>query len=440
MMNTLSYGSVCSGVEAASVAWDNIGFTPSWFSEIDDFPSAVLAYRWPGVANLGDMTLIGNMIISGEVEAPDILVGGTPCQSFSVAGLRGGMSDSRGQLTIAYIQLANIIDEVRIKNGKQPCIIIWENVPGVLSSKDNAFGSFLAGLAGERENLQPTRGGVSKWSNAGVVLGPKRKIAWRILDAQHFGVPQRRRRVFLVASARNGFEPHEVLFESESLHGDITPSARTQKNITKNVKSCTGVSDKTRRGLASGKNVVSTLMANAGTKLWLGNQEAFSGDYFILEPITISGNMIGREAASGGNGKGFDTTGMGYTLTTNDRHAVAYSFDSLGSNSMKSKNPNSGCREVTISKTLDTMYPCPSKNQGGLAIVHKEPNFVVRRLTPLECERLQGFPDNHTQVPFKGKSVEDCPDSPRYTAMGNSMAVPVMRWLGERVHAEVFRL
>ena len=397
MMNTLSYGSVCSGVEAASVAWDNIGFTPSWFSEIDDFPSAVLAYRWPGVANLGDMTLIGNMIISGEVEAPDILVGGTPCQSFSVAGLRGGMSDSRGQLTIAYIQLANIIDEVRIKNGKQPCIIIWENVPGVLSSKDNAFGSFLAGLAGERENLQPTRGGVSKWSNAGVVLGPKRKIAWRILDAQHFGVPQRRRRVFLVASARNGFEPHEVLFESESLHGDITPSARTQKNITKNVKSCTGVSDKTRRGLASGKNVVSTLMANAGTKLWLGNQEVFSGDYFILEPITISGNMIGREAASGGNGKGFDTTGMGYTLTTNDRHAVAYS-------------------------TSD------------------EPNFVVRRLTPLECERLQGFPDNHTQVPFKGKSVEDCPDSPRYTAMGNSMAVPVMRWLGKRVHAEVFRL
>ena len=159
MMNTLSYGSVCSGVEAASVAWDNIGFTPSWFSEIDDFPSAVLAHRWPKVANLGDMTLIGNMIISGEVEAPDILVGGTPCQSFSVAGLRGGMSDSRGQLTIAYIQLANIIDEVPIKNGKQPCIIIWENVPGVLSSKDNAFGSFLAGLAGERENLQPTRRG-----------------------------------------------------------------------------------------------------------------------------------------------------------------------------------------------------------------------------------------------------------------------------------------
>ena len=119
--------------------------------------------------------------------------------------------------------------------------------------------------------------------------------------------------------------------------------------------------------------------------------------------------MIGREAASGGNGKGFDTTGMGYTLTTNDRHAVAYSFDSLGSNSMKSN-------------------------------VHKEPNFVVRRLTPLECERLQGFPDNHTQVPFKGKSVEACPDSPRYTAMGNSMAVPVMRWLGKRVHAEVFRL
>lgn len=195
----LTYGSVCSGIEAASVAWEPLNMKPEWFSEIEPFPCAVLNHHWSEVKNLGDMTSITTQLKSGEVTAPDVLVGGTPCQAFSVAELRGGLSDERGQLTLSFVELADCIDEIRIKEGKEPAIIVWENVPGVLSSKDNAFGCFLAGLAGESEELKPTG---NKWLNAGVVSGSQRTIAWRILDAQHFGVPQRCRRVFVVATAR----------------------------------------------------------------------------------------------------------------------------------------------------------------------------------------------------------------------------------------------
>ncbi|WP_435353010.1 DNA cytosine methyltransferase [Morganella morganii] len=149
------YGSVCSGIEATSVAWEPVGMKPLWFSETEPFPSAVLAAHWPQVDNLGDMTKIAAAVRAGDVPAPDLLVGGTPCQAFSVAGLRGGLSDERGQLTLSYVELADSIDEKREQNGEQPAIIVWENVPGVLSSKDNAFGCFLAGLAGESEELKP---------------------------------------------------------------------------------------------------------------------------------------------------------------------------------------------------------------------------------------------------------------------------------------------
>ena len=217
---SLTYGSVCSGIEAASVAWEPVGMKPLWFSEIEPFPSAVLAAHWPQVDNLGDMTKLAAAVRAGDVPAPDLLVGGTPCQAFSVAGLRGGLSDERGQLTLSYVELADSIDEKREQNGEQPAIIVWENVPGVLSSKDNAFGCFLAGLAGESEELKPTG---EKWTNVGYVSGPKRTIAWRIPDAQYFGVAQRRRRVFVVASARTDICPAEILFEYDSMHGDITP-------------------------------------------------------------------------------------------------------------------------------------------------------------------------------------------------------------------------
>ena len=217
----MRFGSVCSGIEAASVAWNPLGWEAAWFSEIEPFPCALLAHHYPNVPNLGDMTKIAPRILSGEVEAPDILCGGTPCQSFSLAGLRKSLDDARGNLSLTFCELANAIDTARSLSGLAPAIIFWENVPGVLSTKDNAFGCFLAGLARLDVPLEIPGG---KWGGAGYVCTGKRAVAWRTLDAQYFGVPQRRRRVFVVASARDGFDPCQVLFERTSLSGNPQPS------------------------------------------------------------------------------------------------------------------------------------------------------------------------------------------------------------------------
>lgn len=216
----MKFGSVCSGIEAASVAWHPLGWQASWFAEIEPFPCAVLAHHYPDVPNLGDMTTIAKRVLTGEVEAPDVLAGGTPCQAFSVAGLRESLADERGNLTLKFVELADAIDFVRTRDGRPPAIVFWENVPGVLSTKDNAFGCFLAGLAGEDEPLRAPGG---KWANAGAVYGPARAIAWRTLDAQYFGLAQRRRRVFVVASARDGFDPATVLFEWDGVRRDSAP-------------------------------------------------------------------------------------------------------------------------------------------------------------------------------------------------------------------------
>lgn len=452
----LSFGSVCSGIEAASVAWEPLGWRASWFAEIEPFPSAVLAYHWPQVTNLGDMTKIRERVTSGEVSAPDVLVGGTPCQAFSVAGARKSLSDDRGQLTLEYVRLLNEIDAARSIQGEQPAIAVWENVPGVLNTKDNAFGCLLGALAGEECELQPSG---KKWGNAGCVFGPQRAVAWRVLDAQYFGVAQRRRRVFVVASAREGFNPAEVLFEFDGVRRDSAPCRSAWQEATASA----GNSTESTGGTISGKQIFPTLQASMGSKLWLGNQEAFSGDYFVVhgtqDPLTqdnqafplgrnhgqenvvfsiqgntvdrnvkqngsgisiecahtlntqdrhavafgIQGNMIGRSISAGPAGSGISDN-IGFTLTKGDRHAVAYAFDSLSSNSMKSKNPHSGCRKVDLAKTLDTTDPNPSKNQGGIGILHG----LVRRLTPVECERLQGFPSSENKYIIQQSKDNDC--------------------------------
>jgi DNA (cytosine-5)-methyltransferase 1 len=224
----MKFGSVCSGIEAASVAWHPLGWQAAWLSEIEPFPSAVLAHHYPTAPNLGDMTALPKRILSGEVEAPDLFCGGTPCQAFSVAGLRQSLDDDRGNLSLTFVEIANAIDNRRLDAGHVPAIIFWENVPGVLNTKDNAFGCFLGALAGEDAPLEPAG---KRWTNAGCVYGPQRTVAWRVLDAQYFGVAQRRRRVFVVASARENFDPAAVLFEFEGVRRDTAPRREAGERI-----------------------------------------------------------------------------------------------------------------------------------------------------------------------------------------------------------------
>lgn len=284
----MKYGSVCSGIESATVAWHHLGWTPVFFSEIEKFPSELLAHYYPSVPNHGDMTKFEEW--GYEVGSIDILVGGTPCQSFSVAGLRGGLSDDRGNLALTYMRM---VDQLR------PKWCIWENVPGVLSSsRGRDFGSIVGALA---------------------ELGYS--CAWRVLDAQNFGVPQRRRRVFLIGcSSGNWRDPASILFEQSCGSGGFEESGKTRKEFTKRFGKC----------------------VKAG-------------------PLTA---------------------GM---------HKGPRGTESIESNH----------------------------------IINDEKS--VRRLTPIEAERLQGFPEGYTD--FK----ENTPDAPRYKALGNSMAVPVMRWIGERM-------
>lgn len=227
----MRFGSVCSGIEAASVAWNPLGWEAAWLAEIEPFPSAVLAHHFPNVPNYGDMTTLPERILSGEIEAPEMLCGGCPCQAFSVAGQRKSLDDDRGNLTLTFIEIADAIDHVRTLRGDRTAIVFYENVPGLLSTKDNAFGCFLAGIIGANAPLEPGTKG-NKWPSAGEATGPKRKASWRVLDAQYFGVPQRRKRLFVVASASEGFDPSKVLFESPCVSRDPEQSIETREGST----------------------------------------------------------------------------------------------------------------------------------------------------------------------------------------------------------------
>ncbi|EAP8141621.1 phage N-6-adenine-methyltransferase [Salmonella enterica subsp. enterica serovar Cerro] len=447
----MKYGSVCSGIEAASKAWEPLGWKPAWFSEIEPFPSAVLAHHWPEVTNLGDMTKIADAVRAGEVEAPDILVGGTPCQAFSIAGLREGLSDDRGQLTLSYVELANAIDAKRRERGEPESIIVWENVPGVLSSKDNAFGCFLAGLAGESSELQPAGG---KWTHAGCVSGPERVIAWRVLDAQFFGVAQRRRRVFVVASARKGFDPAAVLFELDSLRRDSAPRRETQKAVAaltaRGVGTC-GADDNQAQaghliafggGNTAGHIDVATACTAHGIRL-----------DFDTETFAVHGTQdpdTNRELAHTlGRNNGQENACIAFSYKDNGADATSDLSPTIRAGNHDKSHANSGQPPAIAyafkagqgakaggigyaEEQSPTLTSASSGTNLAPAVMH---GVAVRRLTPVECERLQGFPDNHTMISWRGKDADECPDGPRYKAIGNSMAVPVMRWIGERIAA-----
>jgi len=411
----MKYGSVCSGIEAASVAWHELGFEPAWFSEIEPFPSAVLAHHWPRTANYGDMLRLPDMVANGDILAPDVLVGGTPCQAFSVAGKRGSLEDERGALTLAYVELANEIDRVRQSDGSDPCIIVWENVPGVLNTKDNAFGCFLAGLAGESEPLVAAGG---RWTNAGCVFGPQRTVAWRTLDAQYFGLAQRRRRVFVVASARDGFDPTEVLFERDGLRRDTAPSRKTGQSPAADAGA--GAAGGSHWGSLTNPHPYLNQSHNTGgigANNGKGSSEDGTGRGVptIAHTVALRGRDGGATAEVGGE----VATALRASTGGGDKpHVLAFSAKDYGADATDNLSPK--MRAGGHSKS--------HANAGVMPAIASL--LAVRRLTPRECERLQGFPDEHTLVPHRNKPAAD---GPRYKALGNSMAVPVMRWVGKRI-------
>lgn len=385
----MRYLSVTSGIEAATAAWHPLGWEPVAFSEIEPFPCKVLAHHYPNVPNLGDMTKFKEW---SDYDI-DLLVGGTPCQSFSVAGLRKGLDDPRGNLMLTFLAIAD-----RYK----PKWIVFENVPGLLSSNGGRdFGTFL----GAMEKL-------------------RYGFAYRVLDAQFvrtdgcpYAVPQRRRRVFVVGCLGDWGRAAAVLFDSESLRGNPPPRREAGKGVAGTITQGAdrgGTADYDNfipSGTCSGKPTFGTLMANCGTKLWLGNQEALTGDYHVFDApayrIALAGNTIGRQPHNGGNGTGFDESGTMYTLTKTDVHVVAFHVDA---------QPD----EMNFSE--ETTATLTKSQHAGVM----QSNMQVRRLTPRECERLQAFPDDYTNIP--GAS-----DTTRYKALGNSMAVNVMQLIGERI-------
>ena len=355
----MNFGSVCSGIEAASAAWEPLGWKAQFLSEIEPFPAAVLAHHYPTVPNLGDMTKFKEW----KNHDIDVLVGGTPCQSFSVAGLRKGLADPRGNLMLTYLAIA---DKYR------PEWLVWENVPGVLSSNGGKdFGTFLGGL-GE--------------------LGYG--FAYRVLDAQHFGVPQRRRRVFVVGCLGDWRAAAAVLFERHSLQGNPAPSRGKGKDAAFGL---VGGIDYENNGHGVDQPTGPLLKGSP------------TGGGRPL-PAVVTGTMCMATGQAGAE----------ISPTLNCNHEAPIVFDTTQITSRANGcNPQRG-------------DPCHPLAAGAHAPAIALSALQVRRLTPRECERLQGFPDDYTQVPYRGRHAAD---GPRYKALGNSMAVPVMAWIGSRIDA-----
>ncbi|MGY3024855.1 DNA (cytosine-5)-methyltransferase 1 [Pseudomonas lurida] len=512
-MPDITYGSVYSGIEAATQAWHPLGMRAAWFAEIEPFPSAVLAHHYPNVPNHGDMTKLAALVLAGKIPAPDALVGGTPCQAFSVAGMRERLTDPRGALTIKYVELADAVDYVRAGQRKPASVIVWENVPGVLSDKGNAFGCFLGALAGEDCELQPPG---KKWQDAGCVYGPKRTIAWRVLNAQYFGLAQRRRRVFVVASARDGFDPAEVLLEREGVGRDTAPRRGQGQDVTgtapfgaalqcgcgsvfaeslgeygcPNCEGDEGPAVDMFGGIpAFGGHSLAGSIERAATLTAKDSRLDIESETFLIHP-EVAGALTSN-AFSGGAGGRPDGAAAGHflvapTLAGCGRKNGGYSYDGLPCvaatldtsygrlQGCSGQDANHGHSHLVVHGTQD---PCVSFDQahapgrnndqenavlafqergrtggrsldvgGDIAYAltapgdggrSQERNIMdtngVRRLTPVECERLQGKGDDYTLIPWRGKPASECPDGPRYKAIGNSKAVPVARWIGRRL-------
>ncbi len=340
MSNNITFGSVCSGIEASQLAFQPYGFKQLWSSEIADFPSKVLDYHYSDIPNMGDMENIPDLILEKKIDAPDILCGGTPCQAFSLAGWKNGLLDKRGQLTMTFIDIADAIDSIRSKKNQDSAIILWENVEGVLNDKTNAFGNFISGLAGLDDEIK-----VKKWTKSGFLKGKTRNVAWRVLDARFFGLPQQRKRLFVLAGGKN-FRPDKVLFEIDN------------ENVLKIIKS-------------ENTKPIDTfdLFSNPKPKEGNHQESIFYKDGHKFEIFRDYTDCLYSAYATKWNGNAAAYNGSLY-LAQNDR---------------------------------------------------------IRRLIPIECERLMGFPDNYTLI--AGNS-----DTNRYHAIGNSWAVPVVKWIGKKIY------
>jgi DNA (cytosine-5)-methyltransferase 1 len=419
----MRYLSVCSGMEAASVAWHPLGWQPVGFSEIEPFPCAILKHRFPNIPNYGSLTEYKQWPL--EPGSIDLLVGGTPCQSFSVAGLRKGLDDPRGNLALVFLGLADKL---------KPRWIVWENVPGVLSSAGGRdFGSFLGAL---------------------VELGYG--FAYRVLDAQHFGVPQRRRRVFVVACLGDWRAPAEVLLESDCVRRDTKKGRAKGQSPAAGAEGGAGADGQVAIPFRKSKRACSTTdnetwveadASNTLNNFDLGDTrtthavvEPFAWTQNQREEVRILGDKTGALALPGTHQSNYiaehiahcsdvaptvTSSGPPYSRTGNERveaEALAVTFQPGNLRRDAGADPS-----TTTTTTL--------KASAGDQMPHIATAMAVRRLTPNECLRLQGFPDNWSRIPWKGKPAEECPDGPQYKAAGNSMAVPVMRWIGERIAA-----
>lgn len=609
---TMKFISICSGIDAASVAFNPLGWKAVAFSEIEPFPCAVLAHHYPDVPNLGDMTRYAEWLDEIFLEA-DAIVGGPPCQAFSVAGMRNGLNDERGNLSLTYFQLINHADSIRKNHGRPPVIALYENVPGLLSDKTGAFGCLLAGLAGEDEAID-----VKKWPRAGVVDGGRRRVAWVTLDAQFFGVAQRRRRVFVLAVPGELVErlgdrahPAEILSIGNCLRRDTPPRREAGQEAAHATAPCLTSSGRGvgRVGDTRGQDPVVAVphvdtmpTLRAGAPNGGAGHGARSGDckdeYIVpvvafhptQDPISStdgsthamgcgsSGGQASvavayalqdvRDVQKAQNGRGWNDEGVSYTVDTHATQGVAYStklhnttnnqagkfyeeyttaldrsspppaviapvaigafkggqgsaaggigWDAHVSPTLSSADRGSNRAPVVLTGESEVVgalacntgpnghdagnFACnqavdaghvlpvvamresgqgywmqddiagtlraegedrPSRpshvigqafqcSQSGARVgdtaatlrgstgggIHDHGALVamqVRRLTPEECEKLQGFPPGYTMIPWRKKPAEMCPDGVRYKALGNSWAVPVVTWIGRRI-------
>lgn len=512
----MRYGSVCSGIEAASVAWAPLGWRAAFLSEIEAFPSTVLAHRFPGVPNLGDITKFRDW----PDETIDILVGGTPCQSFSVAGLRKGLADPRGNLALTYLAVAERY---------RPRWLVWENVPGIRSSLTHDapdlrppnidLDSDNAPTDGEEIMVEDQYNADESHAFACFLAGLSELgygWAYRSLDAQYAGLAQRRERVFVVGYLGDWRRAAEVLFEPESLSGHTPACVAARQDAARRAAPAAGGGRLWRqiaRAFGAGatvgwcREIAATLNAQYGDKQGLENQHALNdGSLFVspalsasdrgtaragdsrgqdcLVPVAFSSKDHGADAGdlsptlramghdgslanaggqvaiaiperavcenpdAGPDGAGWRGDGAAYTLearavpqavavrtaqTKANGHVIAvdqaHALDSRPNQAVAfAENQRGELRTREVAQQLTAGGGKPG--QGYPAMTD---GCAIRRLTPRECERLQGFPDDFTRIPWRCRPAGECPDSPRYKAIGNSMPVPVMRWIGERI-------